>query len=156
MADYLTIQEAVQEASQSAGCRFEQVPGKKIMFHARMSNGESVIMCTPQAKRQPQGFCWTDITEVQRNVLNSYDRAIVAFRLEGNRLTMCDWESLRNYLTYDCVKYNTSEGNHWKLHIYPDRIEVVGNPLKIKLVKHTSKEETIWDSHLKHDKRRFL
>ena len=133
MGDYLTIDEAVAEASKSAGCVLTQVPRKKIMFHGRKKNGNSVIMCTPQAKRQPKGFFWTDITEVQYTLLDSYDEAIVVFRLEGNRLTMCGWDSLRKYLTRSCMTNNSSEGNHWKLYIHDDYIEVVGNSKKIGL-----------------------
>ena len=146
MGDYLTINEAVAEASKSAGCVLTQVPGKKIMFHGRMRNGESVIMCTPQAKRQPQGFYWTDITEVQYNLLNSYDNATVVFRLEGNHLVMWDWRGLKNSLTKNCMKYNAKEGNHWKLYIYDDRVKIVGNPQEVKIGAPITK---IWDKYFK-------
>ena len=142
MGDYLTIQQAVQEASRAAGCQLQQIPGKKIMFHGRLMNGSTVVMCTPQAKLQPQGFCWTDLTEVQYKLLDSYDRAIVAFRLEGNRLTMCHWSTLRRYLTRASMKNNSSEGNHWKLYIYRDHICVNGNPQTIGLQRCGG---NIWD-----------
>ena len=134
MADYVTIKEAVAEASRVSGCTLTQVPGKKIMFHGILRNGKSIILCTPQAKRQPQGFFWTDITEVQYNLLNSYDHATVVFRLEGNRLTMCNWAHLRRYLTSNCAKYNANEGTHWKLNIYDDRVKITGNSNEIPLV----------------------
>lgn len=146
MADYLSINEAVAAASQSAGCSLVQVPGKKIMYHGRNSRGESIIMCTPQAKLQPQGFYWTDITEVQYNLLDSYDRAIIAFRLQGNRLTMAGWGGIRQYLTRSAMKYNANEGNHWKLNIYSDRIKITGNPNEIPL---TTAKGNIWDSYLR-------
>ncbi len=133
MGDYLTINEAVAEASKSVGCVLTQVPGKKIMFHGRMRNGESVIMCTPQAKRQPQGFYWTDITEVQYNLLNSYDNATVVFRLEGNRLVKWEWRGLKNSLTKNCMKYNEKEGYHWKLNIYDTYIKIVGNSQTVEI-----------------------
>lgn len=134
MAEYLSINEAVAAGSKSAGCSLVQVPGKKIMYHGTNRRGESVIMCTPQAKKQPQGFYWTDITEVQYRLLDSYDRAIILFRLQGNRLTMCEWSSIRRYLTQGAMKYNANEGNHWKLNIYSDRIKITGNPNEVALV----------------------
>lgn len=142
MAEYLSIDEAVAAASKSAGCALQQVQGKKIMFHGRMKNGKTVIMCTPQAKAQSQGFYWTDITEVQYDLLNSYDRAIIAFRLQGNRLTMCEWSTMRSHLTPGAMKYNANEGNHWKLNIYQDRIKITGNPNEIPL---TAAKGNIWD-----------
>lgn len=142
MADYLSINEAVAAASKSAGCALEQVPGKKIMYHGRMKNGKTVIMCSPQAKMQSQGFYWTDITEVQYRLLNSYDRAILVFRLQGNRLTMGEWSGIKPYLTQGAMKYNANEGNHWKLNIYQDRIKITGNPNEISLTKAKG---NIWD-----------
>lgn len=134
MAEYLSINEAVAVASQSAGCSLVQVPGKKIMYHGTDRRGQSFIMCTPQAKLQSQGFYWTDITEVQYRLLDSYDRAIVLFRLQGNRLTRCDWSVLKRHLTQSAMKHNTNEGNHWKLNIYSNKIKVTGNPNEISLV----------------------
>lgn len=142
MADYLSIEEAVAAASQAAGCSFVQVPGKKIMYHGKTRRGERIIMCTPQAKMQSQGFFWTDITEVQYRLLDSYDKAIVAFRLQGDRLTMVHWDSLRQYLTTSSMKYNANEGNHWKLNIYSDRIKITGNPNEIPLQE--AKRDTVW------------
>ncbi len=134
MGDYVSIDTVVSRISKSAGCVLTQVPGKKIMFHGKHRNGNSIILCTPQAKLQPKGFCWTDITSVQYNLLNSYDRATVVFRLEGNRLTRCSWSALKWYLTKNCMKNNAKEGDHWKLYIYSDYIQVVGNSEKIPLI----------------------
>lgn len=135
MAEYLSINEAVAAASQAAGCSLVQVPGKKIMYHGTGRRGESVIMCTPQAKLQPQGFYWTDITEVQYRLLNAYDRAILVFRLQGNIKVMGEWSGIRPYLTQEAMKYNANEGNHWKLNIYQDKIKITGNPKEISLAK---------------------
>ena len=135
MAEYLSINEAVAIASQSAGCSLVQVPGKKIMYHGTGKRGESIIMCTPQAKLQPQGFYWTDITEVQYRLLNSYDRAIMVFRLQGNMSVTGEWSGIRPYLTQEAMKYNANEGNHWKLNIYQDRIKVTGNSKELIINK---------------------
>ena len=135
MAEYLSINEAVAAASQAAGCSLVQVPGKKIMYHGTGKRGESIIMCTPQAKLQPQGFYWTDITEVQYRLLNSYDRAIMVFRLQGNMSVTGEWSGIRPYLTQEAMKYNANEGNHWKLNIYQDRIKVTGNSKELIINK---------------------
>ena len=142
MGAYLTIPEAVYEASKVIGCELTQVPRKKVMYEGRLRNGDTIILCTPQAKRQPKGFYWVDITEVQYNLLSSYDHATVVFRLEGNRLTRCNWANLKTYLTRSCMKNNANEGNHWKLYIHKDKIEILGNPRAIPLVPCIG---TIWE-----------
>ena len=151
MGDYITINEAVANASKAAQCTFTQVPGKKIMFHGRLSDGKTIIMCTPQAKRQPGGFCWTDITKVQYDLLNSYDHAIVVFRLEGNRLIMWDWKGLKYRLTEDCMTYNKNEGYHWKLYIYDDKVKIIGNKKEVELVY----QPDIYNKHFNKAKNSF-
>ena len=88
MSEYVSISEVVEVASGAARCKYQLIPGKKIMFESRLENGESIAMCTPQSKFHPQGFYWTDITSVQYELLDSYDNAIVIFRLQGRKLTM--------------------------------------------------------------------
>ena len=130
------INEALIEACGRFKCDLSLISGKRIMYEG--ANGESVALCTPSASLQqnPSGEWewWADITEVQYQLLNSYDRALVIFRLQGQTLLVCEWDKLRNYLTANCMVFNTSEGNHWKLHIYGNRIEVQGgNDISVNL-----------------------
>ena len=141
MAEYVTISEVLEVASQAAGCRYQLIDGKKIMFESRLENKEKIALCTPQSKLHPQGFYWTDITSVQYELLDSYDNAMVIFRLEGRMLTMVNWEDLKPYLTPECMRSNAKEGNHWKLNIYTDHIKISGNDneLKVKAIRYTGK-----------------
>lgn len=141
MSEYVSISEVVEVASGAAGCKYQLIPGKKIMFESRLENGESIAMCTPQSKFHPQGFYWTDITSVQYELLDSYDNAIVIFRLQGRMLTMLNWEDLKPYFTAKCMRNNSKEGNHWKLNIYTDHIKVSGNEneIKVNAIKYTGK-----------------
>lgn len=141
MAEYVTIAEVLEVASGAAGCEYQLILGKKIMFESRLENGERIVMCTPQSKLHPQGFYWTDITSVQYELLDSCDNAMVIFRLEGRMLTMVNWADLKPYLTAECMRNNSNEGNHWKLNIYTDHIKISGNEneLKVKAIRYTGK-----------------
>lgn len=141
MSEYVSISEVVEVASGAARCKYQLIPGKKIMFESRLENGESIAMCTPQSKFHPQGFYWTDITSVQYELLDSYDNAIVIFRLQGRMLTMLNWEDLKPYFTAKCMRNNSKEGNHWKLNIYTDHIKVSGNEneVEVNAIKYTGK-----------------
>ena len=141
MAEYVTIAEVLEVASGATGCEYQLIPGKKIMFESRLEIGERIVMCTPQSKLHPQGFYWTDITSVQYELLDSCDNAMVIFRLEGRMLTMVNWENLKPYLTAECMRNNSNEGNHWKLNIYTDYIKISGNEneLKVKAIRYTGK-----------------
>ena len=117
MSEYISLSEGLGLASKASECNFRQVPRKKIMFQGRKPNGESVTLCSPQAKKQPQGFHWVDITQEQARVLDETDIGLLFFRLEGNNLMLVSWDELKQYLTLDCMRNNTNEGNHWKLNI---------------------------------------
>jgi hypothetical protein len=97
--------------------------------------GQFIAICSPRAKKQPQGYCWADITMVQYDEMEKYDIAIVAFRLEGRLLVVADWNTLKTYFTGEAMQYNKSEGNHWQLHIFEDYIEIVNNPRTCPVVE---------------------
>ena len=143
MGNYVSIETAVAEASAALGCRVTQIPGKKIMFQGTDSYGRKFILVTPQAKRQDKGFFWSDLTEVQYNLLDSAYSAVIVYRKEGGGTTTVDWSGLRNYLTRACMKYNANEGNHWKLYIYPGYIKIVGNDETLPLVSSTRSRKDI-------------
>ena len=127
MSEYIRLGEVLELASKASDCKFRQVPRKKIMFQGRKPNGESVTLCLPQAKKQPKDFYWVDITQEQARVLDETDIGSLFFRLEGNNFMLVSWAELKKYLTLDCMRNNTNEGNHWKLNIYKDHIKVSGN-----------------------------
>lgn len=127
MSEYISLGEVLGLASKASECNFRQVPRKKILFQGRKPNGETITLCSPQAKKQLQGFYWVDITQEQVYVLDETDKGLLFFRLAGNNLMLVVWSDLKQYLTSECMRYNANEGNHWKLYIYKDHIKVSGN-----------------------------
>ena len=127
MSEYISLNEVILLASKASECNFRQVPKKKIMFQGQKPNGETITLCSPQSKMHPQGFYWVDITQEQSHVLSETDKGLIFFRLEGRNLLMVKWADLKQYLTADCMRYNTNEQNHWKLNIYKDHIKISGN-----------------------------
>ena len=127
MSEWISVNEVLFLAGKACGCGFAQIPGKKILFRGKMPEGETVTLCSPQSKMHPQGFYWVDITQEQARVLNETDRGLICFRLEGRNLLMVPWADLKQYLTADCMRYNTHEQHHWKLHIEKDRIKISGS-----------------------------
>lgn len=128
MNKYINLNEVLLLANADFECHFKPLPRKKIMFQGTKATGETITLCSPQSKMYPQGFYWVDITQEQARILNDTDKGVVFFRLEGRNLVKVQWSDLQQYLTNDCIKYNPNEQNHWKLHIYKDRIKVSGNP----------------------------
>lgn len=127
MSEYISLGEVLELASKASECNLRQVSRKKIMFQGKKPNGETVTLCSPQAKKQHQGFYWVDITQEQARVLDETDSGLLFFRLAGNNLMLVSWSDLKKYLTSECMRYNANEGNHWKLYIYKDHIKVRGN-----------------------------
>lgn len=127
MSEYISLGDVLELASKASDCNFRQVPRKKIMFQGRKPNGGSVTLCSPQARKQPQGFYWVDITQEQARVLAETDEGLIFFRLVGLNLMLLVWSDLKQYLTSECMRFNANEGNHWKLYIYKDHIKVSGN-----------------------------
>ena len=127
MSEYISLGEVLELASKASECNLRQVSRKKIMFQGKKPNGETVTLCSPQAKKQLQGFYWVDITQEQARVLDETDSGLLFFRLAGNNLMLVSWSDLKKYLTSECMRYNANEGNHWKLYIYKDHIKVRGN-----------------------------
>ena len=127
MSEYICLGEVLELASNASECNLRQVPRKKIMFQGKKPNGETVTLCSPQAKKQPKDFYWVDITQEQARVLDETDIGLLFFRLAGNNLMLVSWSDLKKYLTSECMRYNANEGNHWKLYIYKDHITVSGN-----------------------------
>ena len=127
MSEYINLNEVILLASKASECNFRQVPRKKIIFQGQKPNGETITLYSPQSKMHPQGFYWVDITQEQSRVLSETDKGLICFRLEGRNLLMVKWSDLKQYLTADCMRYNTNEQNHWKLNIYKDHIKISGN-----------------------------
>jgi hypothetical protein len=60
-------------------------------------------------------------------MLKEADCAILAFRLEGDKVYYLNFSHLKLYLTEKAMINNDREGNHWKLYIWSDYIQVIQN-----------------------------
>ncbi|MBC7872744.1 MAG: hypothetical protein H7Y01_02040 [Ferruginibacter sp.] len=109
------------------------VSGKKVFYSGNQNKNKEIIVCTPQSKLHATGFGWIDITTKQAAMLENTDTGILAFRLEGNKVYYIHFKNLKKYLIEDALINNNREGDHWKLRIWPDNIQVIGNSARLQI-----------------------
>jgi len=134
------LEKVLRVASEAAGNEYKLIKGKRIMFESTLENGESIILCTPLSKHHKNiNAGWVDITLVQYELMESYDNAMVIFRLDGQKLSMVNWVDLKTLLIGSCMRYTKNSKEHWKLNIHDDYIKVSGNDkiLKVKAFVYT-------------------
>lgn len=119
--------------------RLEKVQGKKIFYSGKMLIAGQIIVCSPEARKQPSGFWWVDLTAVQIEFMRKAKFGVFAFRMEGDLTYFITLETLNPFLTKSAIKYNDAEGDHWKLHIWPSRIEVLGNSKQLNIIANDFK-----------------
>ena len=107
--------------------KLHSVKGKRIFYAGILENGKDILICTPESKLHSKGYGWVDITTKQNEMLGQAFEGIVAIRLEQNKLYNLNFKDLKKYLTVDSMVNNSREGDHWKLHILPNHIKVLGN-----------------------------
>jgi hypothetical protein len=115
------------------GIELQKLSDKQVFYTGNQTYGSEVLVCTPQSKLYSNGRGWIDITTIQTSMLERAKFSILAFRLEGNKIYFLNFHDLQPYLINEALIYNAHEGDHWKLYIWPDRIQVLGNsqPLSI-------------------------
>ena len=101
-----------------------KLPRKKIMFEGATPSGLSLLVLTPSSKRYAGGNGWVDFTDIQIELCEQYDSAIVAFCIADGDTHFVDMAQLLPCLTDSCQMENEREGKHWKLDIWDDRISV--------------------------------
>jgi hypothetical protein len=122
------LEKVLKVASEAAGNEYKLIKGKKIMFESTLENGESIILCTPLSKyHETIDAGWVVVTLVQYELMESYDNAIIIFRLEGQKLLMVNWVDIKPLLIESCMQYTENSKEHWKLNIHDDHIKVSGN-----------------------------
>lgn len=122
----LSKEEVIARLKSLFGADLHPVPRKQLFYSGKLANGKEILVCTPGSKLHPGGNGWTDLTTIQVSMLEQADYSILAFRVEGN-VYYISFPVLRNYLTEEALTNNKNEGDHWKLHIWPDHIKVLGN-----------------------------
>ncbi|WP_058485026.1 hypothetical protein [Defluviitalea phaphyphila] len=110
-------------------CILSNIKGKQIMYEG-ISAGKKLILCTPSSKLHSQGQGWFDLTIKQVEILDDSDIAILAVRLEGNKIYYINFKELKELMTPDIMFENSSEGKHWKFYVWKNYIEIRGNEKK--------------------------
>ena len=122
MNSFLSKEAAVAYADAAHHCHYFPIHRKQIMFEA-VRDGKKLCMLTPKSKyHETQNRYWVDITSVQANLMDGYDKAFIFFRLEGMKLAGVKWDDIRPHMTVEYMTHNNNEGNHWKLQICEDHI----------------------------------
>ncbi|UGB29960.1 hypothetical protein [Metabacillus sp. B2-18] len=112
-------------------CSLSNIIRKKIMYHG-VSNGKSLVLCTPESRLHPQGHGWFDLTTKQVDLLDDADIAILAVRLEGYKIYYVNFKQLRQLITPD-MSLNYSEDEKWRFYIWEKYIKVRGNDMKFDI-----------------------
>lgn len=81
---------------------------------------------------------WVDLTTTQVDVLDNAPISILAVRMPNEAVVYFNFKQVKPQLTKQAMKNNKREGDHWKLHIWPDRITVLGNQEPRKSVMNTT------------------
>ncbi len=119
----------VSTVNEKYQCALSNIKRKQIMYEGT-SRGRRIVLCTPSSKLHVNGNGWFDLTTKQVDLLDDSHIAILAVRLEGNKIHYVDFKELRKLMTPDVMTRNATEGEHWKLYVWNDHLKVLGNDRK--------------------------
>lgn len=108
-----------------------KLPKYNVFYSGILKDNEEILICTPHSKLHINGHGWIDITSKQILLLKKAKHSILAFRLEGNKVYYVNFYDFEKNLTQESMLNNSREGNHWKLYIWPNHIEIRGNANKL-------------------------
>ncbi|WP_289137747.1 hypothetical protein [uncultured Brevibacillus sp.] len=94
-----------------------------------VSNGKQLVLCTPESKLHVKGHGWFDLTTKQVELLDDADIAILAVRLEGNKVYYVDFKQLRKLIA-SVKSLNCSPDEKWRLYVWDNYITIRGNSTK--------------------------
>jgi hypothetical protein len=92
-----------------------------------------LVLISPSSKLHPKGHGWVDITKIQRDLALERDLAIIAFRLPDRKTYYVDFDKLSEHLSEETMMNNSHEGDHWKLHIWPEHIKIKKCDIKLPI-----------------------
>lgn len=122
------MQRVIDTVGKKYNCYLQSITKKKIMFQG-VSNGKRLVLCTPESKLHVKGHGWFDLTTKQVDLLDAADIAILAVRLEGNKVYYVDFKQLRKLIAAaDTLNYSPDE--KWRLYVWDNYITVRGNDTK--------------------------
>ncbi|KAF6626353.1 hypothetical protein H6F38_24325 [Paenibacillus sp. EKM208P] len=116
----------IETLSIKYNCKLTNITRKQIMFEG-MSNGKRIVVCTPSSKIHVKGSGWFDLRMAQVELLDEADIPVLAVRLEGGKVYYCDFKDLREKMTPDLIVYTPNIGEHWKLFVWENYIEIQGS-----------------------------
>lgn len=119
----------VKMISERYDCALTIIKHKKIMYKGTTQSGKSVVVCTPETKLHNQEHGWFDLSTKQVEILDEADMAIMAVRIEGDKVYFVEFKNLRRLMTEDVI-LDYSKDEKWRFYIWEDRIEVRGNKEK--------------------------
>ena len=91
-----------------------------------MVHGTEILVCTPYSRLHKQGNGLTlPLSNLQ--MLDKDTNSILAFRVGGNEAYYFHFRDIKPYLTKEAMVYNKREGDHWKLYIWLNYIQVLGS-----------------------------
>lgn len=122
------IQLVIATVTKKYNCSLFSIARKKIMFEGAY-NGKKLVLCTPKSKLHVKGHGWFDLTTKQVELLDDADIAILAVRLEGNKIYYVDFKELRKLIA-TAKRINYSFDEKWRLYIWLNYITVRGNDTK--------------------------
>lgn len=116
----------VKMISERYDCVLTIMKQKKIMYEGTTRNDKSVILCTPESKLHNQEHGWFDLSTKQVEILDGADMAIMAVRIEGNKVYFVEFKNLRRLMKADMI-LDYSKDEKWRFYIWEDHIKVRGN-----------------------------
>jgi hypothetical protein len=116
----------INEISKKYNCNLSTIQGKQIMYQG-ISGGQKIVVCTPYSKIHVIGKGWFDLTTKQVKLLDEPDVAVLAVRLGLNKIYYVDFKELRKLMKPEIMLKNSNEGEHWKLFVWEDHVQVQGN-----------------------------
>jgi hypothetical protein len=122
-----TIEKVVKDVEDALNIKLKKVARKFKIFDGKLLNGQSILLITPESSiLRGDGYCWIDITEIQRELASAYFLVLIAFRLPDKNTLFVDFKQLSLCLSDKAKLYNEREKYHWKLHIWSYLIKVQG------------------------------
>lgn len=116
---------------------FAPIRGKMVFFETTALDGRRVVVCSPHSKTHKDGQGWIDLTRIQIELMGKYDAAILALRLPRHQTFFLDFQRLKPLLAEHCMFVNDREGEHWKMYIWPTKLEVRQNSTTLLITPNT-------------------
>jgi len=132
-----SIEKIVSELEKHFSIRLKRISNKRIIYSGKDVTGKRMIVCSPESKIYPKGYGWSDLTLVQTELLDEYDHSILAFRMPAEITYYVEFKTLKPFLIPEAMLNNKREGDHWKLYIWPNEIQVLGNKNRVKAKPNT-------------------